>query len=163
MHKYPWFAGFCALLYFWACLSMCDFLHHRMWNEGGVNPLKTFTVPLWGYFRSIACKEENTLTYAHTHTHSAGVCAWSVGYGPCVGLSLPVIYKGIRPLSSSLFLTQPQGLDSLLTNNIAANGPEPAVDLPADHTRSNTVTTVRLHLHSVPLEEVPLACLSKYT
>lgn len=104
-----------------------------------LKPLLSHDGAILGAF--VACKEENTPTYAHTHTHphtQAGVCAWSVGYGPRVGLSLPVIYKGISPLSSSLFLTQPQGLDSLLTNNIAANGPEPAVDLPADHTHAPT-------------------------
>ena len=46
------------------------------------------------------------------------------------------------------------GLDTLLTNNAAANGPE--------RTRTHTLThftwhsTVRLHLHLFPLEEVPI-------
>lgn len=69
------------------------------------------------------------------HTH-AGMGTFLIHSMDSISLSLPVIYKAINPSELQLLPHTAPGADLLLSNNTAANGPEPAISLPADHTHS---------------------------
>lgn len=76
------------------------------------------------------------------HVHVLSMCArrdeyvFDSQYGLSIGLSLPVIYKAINNTELQLLPHTALGVDLLLSNNTAANGPEPDISLPADHTHS---------------------------
>lgn len=66
-------------------------------------------------------------------------------------LAGPVIYKAVRASELQLLPHTAPGMGSLLSNNTAANGPEPAISLPEDYTHTLcTTATVRLHLYPFP-------------